>query len=124
MAFTVASPLRTSNLHNNATAPTPTGGKSRKGSGQDRFIPPRGALDLEALTALGAVGNAENDNAAPPPCDAAMSTPGKRQYVRRLAENLNVSCPGDEKVKNLGPYASVASHCWPTVRMAFRSALK
>ena len=100
-SFSVASPLRTSNNHNSALGAgmtTPLAAKAKKGAGQDRFIPPRGALgDLDAHFLAS---NLENDEASAAGVDTAAPTPSKRQYVKRLAEGLNVACPGEEKVNS------------------------
>jgi len=94
-SFSVASPLRTSSNHNSALGSVTPAAKGKKGSGQDRFIPPRGAIDTNFLASTA---NSENEESSASGVD--VPTPSKRQYVRRLAEGLNVTVPGEEKVNS------------------------
>mmetsp|Transcript_44336 Transcript_44336/g.111334 ORF Transcript_44336/g.111334 Transcript_44336/m.111334 type:complete len:479 (-) Transcript_44336:28-1464(-) len=106
-ALSMTSPLRTSNLHNQASTTTPGGnGFKKTSSGLDRFIPTRGGMDIDSCHYSLAVSgsNAENVSTTasdaeggPNGADTMLASPSKRQYVRRLAEGLNMACPGDEK---------------------------
>ena len=97
-AFSVASPLRTSSHHNATAGVNGSTPVAKKGAGQDRFIPPRGGVDLDYGVSSQNISNTENEGATALAPEMGMSTPGKRQYVRCLAGELNVSCPGEEQV--------------------------